>query len=186
MNEQYLGPESDREYIETYLANIRKLDPIEIVTLPDPINLADTNRLATHIDVDKFQSLTRRVIARIEERYRIKVEAVRPERYYTTLPPEPDEIGGFHDRRSLGYQYWYQASFVVMLGRMASKELRTLELLRDFIHDCLHHSTFRSFRRMVRIPAKSPGDAKHRVPEVYREQYGINFRNEARYRNPAS
>jgi|GEM_PF-6845957 len=178
MNEQYFGPESDREYIKTYLANIRKLDPIEIATLPDPISLADTNRLATYIDTCKFQSFACRAIAWIEERYGIKIEAVRPERYYTAQPPGSDEVGGFHDRRSLGYQYWYQASFVVMLGRMVSKELRTLELLRDFIHDCLHHSTFRSFRRTVRIPAKSPGDAKHRVPEVYREQYGINFRNE--------
>lgn len=79
MNEQYLGPESDREYIKTYLANIRKLDPIEIATLPDPVNLADTNRLTTYIDVDKFQSLARQVIARIEKHYGIKVEAVRPD-----------------------------------------------------------------------------------------------------------
>jgi len=27
------------------------------------------------------------------------------------------------------------------------------------------------------MPASSPSAAKHRVPEVYREQYGINFRN---------
>ena len=29
----------------------------------------------------------------------------------------------------------------------------------------------------MRVPACSPSTAKHRVPEVYREQYGINFRN---------
>lgn len=178
MNERYLGPKSDRKYIKTYLAKIRKLDLIEIATLIKPINLADINRLAVYVDVDKFQSLARRFIARIDERHGIEVEAVRPKRCQTTLPPESDGFGGFHDCRSLVYQYWYQASFVIMLGRIVSKKLCALELLRDFIHDCVHHSTFRSFRRIVRIPAKSPDDAKHRVPEVYREQYGINFRNE--------
>lgn len=178
MNEQYLGPDADREYIKTYLASIRKLDPIEILTLPNPINLTDNNRLMTYIDVGRFRDSASRALARLEERYYVKIDAVRPERYYTVLPPEPDTVGGFHDCRSFGYQYWYQASFVVMLGGMMSKKLRTIELLRDFIHDCLHHSTFRSFRRAVRTPAKSPSEAKHRVPEVYREQYGINFRNE--------
>lgn len=178
MNEQYVGQESDREYIKTYLANIRKLDPIEIATLSDPFSLANINRLRAYIDVDRFWSLSQQVMTWIEERYGIKIEAIRPERYYTALPPEEDVIGGFHDHRSFGYQYWYQAGFVVMLGSTVSKEFRTLEMIRDFTHDCLHHSTFRSFRRVVKVPAKSPSDAKHRVPKVYREQYGINFRNE--------
>ncbi|HWA64476.1 MAG TPA: hypothetical protein VG866_01280 [Candidatus Paceibacterota bacterium] len=178
MGEQYLGPDTDQEYIKTHLAAIRKLDPIEITTLPKPFNIADTDRLSTFIDVKMFWSCAISVIARLEQQYGVKIDIVQPERYYTALPPESDATGGFHDQRSLGYQYWYQASFVVMLGKMVSKKLRTVELLRDFVHDCLHHSTFRSFRRAARIPAKSPSEAKHRVPEVYREQYGINFRNE--------
>lgn len=177
MNERYLGPESDRTYIATYLENIRRLGPIEITTLPGSISLADTDRISAIVGIDRFWEAAHRITAVMEERYGIKIDPVRPVRYYTALPPEADAVGGFHDCRSLGYQYWYHASFVVMLGRMISKELRTVELLRDFIHDCLHHSTFRSFRRAVRIPAKSPSDAKHRVPEVYREQYGINFRD---------
>lgn len=178
MNEQYLGPESDREYIKTYLENIRNLDPIEIATLLNPVSLADNNHIRAFVDTDRFWEVSQRIIAGLEERYGITIDPVRPERYYTALPPEVGAVGGFHDHRSLGYQYWYHASFVVMLGGMMSKELRTIELLRDFIHDCLHHSTFRSFKRAVRIPARSPDEAKHRVPEVYREQYGINFRNQ--------
>lgn len=178
MNEQYLGPEVDRAYTAMYLENIRKLDPIEIATLTDPVNLADNDRISAVVDIDKFWEVTQRVITGLKEHYGVGIDPVRPERYYTALPPEVGAVGGFHDHRSLGYQYWYHASFVVMLGGMTSKELRTIELLRNFIHDCLHHSTFRSFRRAIRIPSKSPAEAKNRVPEVYREQYGINFRNQ--------
>lgn len=178
MNEQYLGPEADRAYTATYLENIRKLDPIEIATLTDPVSLADNDRISAVVDVDRFWEVSQRVITGLKEHYGVGIDLVRPERYYTALPPEVGAVGGFHDHRSLGYQYWYHASFVVMLGGMISKELRTIELLRNFTHDCLHHSTCRSFRRAIRIPAKSPGEAKHRVPEVYREQYGINFRNQ--------
>lgn len=42
----------------------------------------------------------------------------------------------------------------------------------------MHHSTFVSFRRVTRLPAKSPEEAKLRAPQIYREQYGINFRNQ--------
>ena len=178
MNEQYLGPESDRVYIATCFESIRNLDPIEIATLPNPVSLANNNSIRAVVNTDRFWEVSQRIIAGLEERYGIRIDPVRPERCYTALPPEVGAVGGFHDHRSLGYQYWYHASFVVMLGGMTSRELRTIELLRNFIHDCLHHSTFRSFRRAVRIPARSPDEAKHRVLEIYREQYGINFRNQ--------
>lgn len=177
MSEQYLGTATDRKYIKIHLANIRKLNPIEIATVSDPINLADIDRLVPHVEIEKFWELIHRTLARLERRYRVKIKKVPQERCYTALSPDPNAIGGFHDHWSLGYQYWYQASFVIMLGEMVSKKLRTAELARSFIHDCIHHSTFRSFRRAIRIPAKSPKIAKHRVPEIYREQYGINFRN---------
>ena len=157
MNEQYLGPEPDRTYIATYLESIRNLDPIEIATLLNPVSLADNNLISAVVDTDRFWEVFQRIIARLEERYGIRIDPVRPERYYTALPPEAGAVGGFHDHRSLGYQYWYHASFVVMLGGMTSKELRTIELLRDFIRDCCitqhsdrseERSEFRHGRRM--------------------------------------
>ncbi|TSC85223.1 MAG: hypothetical protein G01um101417_90 [Parcubacteria group bacterium Gr01-1014_17] len=178
MKEICLGPESDQKYIENYLAGIRALDPVEIATLPEPIKLSDTLRMERFIDVERFWEITQQCIAECERKYAVSITAMQSERYYTAQPPEADSIGGFHDMRSLGYQYWYHASFVLTLNhRLASKKTRTVELTRSFLHDCFHHSTFRSFRRAIRIPSASTAEAKRRIPEIYREQYGINFRN---------
>ncbi len=177
MNEIYLGSSADREYISTYLENIRKVDPIEIVTVNAPINLSEDGRISDFIRVEQFWAVVNDFFALFERTYGIKLTQVHPERYYTALPA-PDALGGFHDPNSLGYQYWYQGSFVVLLNpRRISKRLRTIEFARDFLHDSLHHSTFRSFRRAVRTPAVSPQIAKHRIPEIYMEQYGVNFRD---------
>ncbi len=179
MNETYLGSESDQKYITAYLEKIRQLDPIEIATLPNPICLSDTNRLADIVDVNEFWEIVNRCLVEIERHYSIKVTPIKSDRYYTASPPEEDVVGGFHDFRSLGYQYWYHAAFVVTINKqLVRRNIRTIELVRSFLHDCLHHSTFRSFRRAIRIPAESTKVAKHRVPEVYREQYGVNFRNQ--------
>lgn len=179
MSEVYLGTELDRKYIAEYLANIRRLDPIEITTLPNPISLIDTDSLKKIVDVNRFWEIVNKFLIDFEQQYSVKITPIKSERYYTALSSDSDSIGGFHDPKSFGYQYWYQASFVVLLsGEFVLQGLRTIELARNFLHDCLHHSTFRSFRRAMRVPAKSPICAKHRVPEIYREQYGINFRNQ--------
>jgi hypothetical protein len=178
MKEIYLGSEEDQRYIKTYLANIRQLDPIEIATLPNPITLADP-LLGEVINLDRFRRTVNSALDECEKRYGVRLESLEPERYYTSQPTEDNDMGGFYSPYSLGYQYWYHGAFAVTLNkRIASKELRTLEFIRDFLHDCFHFSTFVSFRRVIRTPAKSPAAAKHCVPEVYREQYGINFRNE--------
>lgn len=178
MKEVYLGPDSDRAYIKTYLENIRKLDPIEITTLPKAICLSN-DRIVEIVHIDQFRSVAYGCLERMRQQYGIDLEPVSEVRYYTAFPPEDATVGGFHDPRSLGYQYWYHASFVVALNnKTISPTIRTLEMVRNFLHDCLHHSTFRSYRRAMRVPAISPSIAKHRVPEVYREQYGINFRNQ--------
>lgn len=177
MKEMYLGTEQDRQYIKTYLGNIRQVDPIEIATLPNPLNLSDP-RIEEVVDIEWFWKIVKQCCTKCEERYAIHIDKLKAKRYYIAQPPDTDATGGFHDIRSLGYQYWYHAAFLVTLNRrLISKELVTIELVRDFLHDCLHHSTFRSFRRAVRLPAASVETAKHQVPEVYREQYGINFRN---------
>lgn len=180
MKEVYLGTEQDQQYIRTYLKNIRQLDPIEIATLPNPINLSSPF-IEEVVDIEWFWTVVIRCLEKCEERYSIHIDPLRPERYYIAQPPKADVIGGFNSPHSLGYQYWYHAVFVVILNQqLVSKKLRTVELARNFLHDCFHHSTLRSFRRAIRLPAVSLEAAKHRVPEVYREQYGINFRNQDR------
>ena len=178
MKEIYLGTEQDQTYIATYLKNIRSLDPIEIATLTKPMRLSDTLRMGQTVESELFLETVRRCIAACEEHYGIHITTVSPERYYTSPPPETDSVGGFHHPNSLGYQYWYHAAFVLTLNQaIVSRKVATLELVRSFLHDCFHHSTFRSFRRAVRLPAMSADAAKNRLPEIYREQYGINFRN---------
>ncbi|OHA32159.1 MAG: hypothetical protein A2928_00505 [Candidatus Taylorbacteria bacterium RIFCSPLOWO2_01_FULL_45_15b] len=177
MKEEYLGTVEDQRYVRTYLENIRRLDPLEIATLPNPFTLADP-RIEEMLDVLRFQRIVSHCIEECQRRYKIRLTPVKTERYYTAEPPESN-LGGFHGLHSLGYQYWYHAAFVVLLDRrLVSKELRTIEMIRNFLHDCFHHSTYRSFRRVIRIPAASANVAKNRVPEVYREQYGINFRDQ--------
>jgi hypothetical protein len=170
--------EHEQQYIKAYLTNIRQLDPIEIVTLPNPIKLSETSRMTQVVDVEHFWEMVNRCLEECTHRYSIDITLIAPERYYIAPPSKANAVGGFHDPKSLGYQYWYHAAFVMTLNEhLASKELRTLELVRNFLHDCFHHSTFRSYRRALRIPAESVAIAKNRIPEVYREQYGINFRD---------
>ena len=179
MREEYLGSGLDKGYIETYLKNIRNLDPVEITTVVNPINLADSDKIDTLVDIKKFWKIVDGCSIELQKRYGVQLTLLQPQRCYVAVPQEQEATGGFHDIRSLGYQYWYQASFAMMLSdKIISRELRTIELARNYLHDCFHHSTFRSFRRALRIPASSSSIAKHRVPEIYREQYGINFRNQ--------
>lgn len=142
MKEVYLGLGADRAYIKSYLENIRSLDPIEITTLPSAICLND-DRIAEIVNMDQFRGVAYGCLEHMRRQYGVDLEQVSEERYYITCPPEDTAVGGFHDPRSLGYQYWYHASFVVALNnRTISPTIRTLEMVRNFLHDCLHHSTF--------------------------------------------
>ena len=179
MNELFIGSAEDRAYVSTYLENIRSVDPIEVATLPNPISLADTEKMGSVIDVGLFWEIVSACEALATERYGFSVTRIAAERYYTASPKKAESIGGFHSPRSLGYQYWMHASFVVTLNPslVMSEAVRTIELARSYLHDCVHHSTFRSYRRALRVPAPSRRAAKDRIPEVYRSQYGISFRN---------
>lgn len=176
--EVYLGKESDRKYMKEYLELIRKVDPVEIATVPNPVKMSELHRNSEVIDSELFASFVDEGLKHIEQKYGVKIEEVPLEKCYIAERSGPNTFGGFHDGKSLGYQYWHEASFTMTLNSsLFSREMRTIELARNYIHDCLHHSTFRSFRRAFRTPAETRTKAKHRTPEIYREQYGINFRD---------
>lgn len=178
VREDFVGTASDRAYIASYLQGIRSLDPLEIATMQNPITLATAQRADPHLDGAFFDQAINNASDEIYADYGMRIEEVSRDRYYTAAPSTVGVIGGFHDERSLGYQYWYHAAFVASLNATEfSSRVRAAELARSYLHDCLHHSTFRSFRRAIRIPAKDVRSAKDRVPEIYREQYGFNFRN---------
>lgn len=178
MNERYIGTAEDQRYIRTYLENIRSIDPLEIATIANPVNLSDSS-IQDMVDIGLFWDIVERCTEECFKQYGVQLHHIERSRYYIAEPPEKTELGGFYDKRCFGYQYWYHAAFSVALNKAVfSKEVSSVELARGFLHDCFHHSTFRSFRRARRVPATSIEAGKRRVPEIYREQYGVNFRNQ--------
>ncbi|MFE2679853.1 hypothetical protein [Streptomyces hygroscopicus] len=75
-------------------------------------------------------------------------------------------FGGFHHPNQ-GYRHLQMRAVITTLGPMATgqperPDLAALDLLRAYAHDCLHYGAYRSYRL--------------RGDEVFRSQYGVNFR----------
>lgn len=86
--------------------------------------------------------------------------------------PDAGFFGGFY-HPDQGYRYLQQIAVTSLSGALSShpvdRILRTLELLRAYAHDTLHHHTYRLF---FPVP-----DGEQTAPRFYRMQYGINFRH---------
>lgn len=175
MQERHLGTAEDVRYIRTHLTALRTVDPIEISTVAKPYRANDLGRV---LDAKLFNTIVTDALQTMSKEARVGIEPI-PRTRYLFGNPEPAAFGGFHDPGSVGYNYWLQAGFSMLLNEtfVPSVQLRTAEAARNYLHDCLHHGTYRTFRRAVRVPALTRELAKARVPEIYREQYGINFRN---------
>jgi len=80
------------------------------------------------------------------------------------------DFGGFH-HHDQGYRYLQQMAITSLLGTFSRDPvdcvLTTLELIRAYAHDTLHHNSYRLFCPLPQTEAGS----------FYRLQYGINFRN---------
>lgn len=131
------------------------------------------------IDYGVFLDIVGQANDYIKRDWSVSYLAIPYDRYLAGLTMDGNGIGGFHDKRSFGYHFYYAAGFVLLLNPIlvSNKFVRTIELARSYLHDCVHHSTFRGFRRKDNFPAKDRRAAKTSLPEIYREQYGINFRN---------
>ena len=181
MTEIYLGSKEDQNYIRGYLENIRQLYPIELFTLPQQVSLEEISKSQGNnlIDGDLFWQLVNKAKNTLQADYHKHFfEVIDPTRYFFGISEKQNAIGGFHSKWSVGYHYFYHAGFVVVLNpvRVQDVRVRTIEAVRSYLHDSLHHSTFRSFRRVILEP-KTREEAKYSVPRVYREQYGFNFRD---------
>jgi hypothetical protein len=86
-------------------------------------------------------------------------------------PPDAGWFGGFY-HADQGYRYLQQIALTSLSGALSRSSidgtLRTLELLRAYVHDALHHATYRLFCPM---PAGVSSDQS-----FYRLQYAMNFR----------
>lgn len=176
MRETFLGGSEEEKFLQTTIAAIRALDPIEIALVSNPTRLSSLEQAGGICDLFLFEHLVRVGLESTRARFGVELALIPFDRYLLASPGA-GEVGGFHDPRSLGYQYWYQAGFVGTLNLdMCSPKLASVELARSYLHDCYHHSTFRSFRRASLPPPPTPAEAKGRLPYIYREQYGLNFR----------
>jgi hypothetical protein len=80
-------------------------------------------------------------------------------------------FGGFYHENQ-GYRYFQQVAITSLTGALSccpvDRILATLELIRAYVHDTLHHNSYRLFFPLPH--GGSPGQS------FYRFQYGINFR----------
>ena len=103
--------------------------------------------------------------AAAEHMRQIGVEPIPPDRFVLYDPQGNDGLG-FHSRFATGFRYLDLVGHAVLVRPLVlSPALCAADALRSYIHDSLHNATFRSFR------IGSSG-------EVFREQYGVNFRRE--------
>jgi hypothetical protein len=96
-----------------------------------------------------------------------------PARMWVGIQARPGTrfFGGFH-QEDQGYRYFQQIAVMSLSGSLSGcsvdRILVTLELIRAYTHDTLHHNSYRLF---VPLPdGGNPGQS------FYRFQYGINFR----------
>ena len=180
LHEIYLGKQEDQIYIREFLKLVRSIDPIEISTVPSFFRLNEKDKLQELIDYNVLINIINQANDIIINKYSDCYHPIAHDRYLIGLVMDDTSIGGFHDAKSFGYHFYYAAGFVLLINPKLVKNrlIRTVELARNYIHDCLHHSTFRSYRRKDKFPAKNKKVAKTSLPELYREQYGINFRNQ--------
>lgn len=180
MKEKYLGSAEDQRFVADYLGLMRLTVPYEMFTTPSTQSLAEIrSSLASSVDIDLFLEITQKCCEVIRNEYSAEFELIPDTRYFIGNV-DGNDLGGFHSRHAVGYHNVFKAGFAIPLSESEFKNrvLRTVELARNYLHDSVHHSTFCSFRRLVRRPLR-PSDAKKTMPEVYREQYGVNFRNAA-------
>lgn len=96
-----------------------------------------------------------------------------PARMWVGVQTQPGSefFGGFYHENQ-GYRYFQQVAITSLSGVLSccpvDRILATLELIRTYVHDTLHHNSYRLFFPLPH--GGSPGQS------FYRFQYGINFR----------
>ncbi len=180
IHEYYQGSEEDIGFIKQYSKSVRSVSPREMCIYKDAVRVAEI--VSSPINTS---SLDRDFLVRCLDffkellpGYSSQLTIFDPTRFYVSEIYEGGEIGGFHSKISLGYQYFFDAAYVGLVNAqiVSDKRLAVYEFMRSFAHDTIHRSTYRSWRRRERHAA-NPSEAKHIVPSVYRYQYGVNFRN---------
>ncbi len=163
-NEYIEGTEEQRRVITSFLEAARQIKPDH---LADHVSLqyATDNQ---SLDID--WALFRKAVSEATEHFKnisFEFNFIPLDRYYVSKPAQGN-IGGFYGAPRGGYFYFNDVGFTTTLDeqQVSSTELRTLELARNYLHDGIHASTYRTFAYK--------DDA---ITPVFRRIYGINIRN---------
>lgn len=177
MAEYFLGQQQVREMIQQQLASYRQT-PEHFVKQSHPlVSFITLERLIHEPEYGSFihQPLLRFALKRLPGYLTILpgCHCFDPERVWVGIaaPVDAGWFGGFHHTNQ-GYRYIQKISLTSLAGAFSlsliSETLRTLELLRAYVHDTLHAATYRLF---CPAPPDTAGDLS-----FYRLQYGMNFR----------
>ena len=162
-NERYIGTPDEVRTIEKFLEDQRREVPSRF---RKHLRLEDAKKdYSLGVDWALFEKITQEA-ERHFKAIDLNFSLMREDRYLVAKAKE-GSIGGFYGRPVGGYYYMNDLAFGTLLSeeKAQSEKLRTLEFARDYLHDSLHSCTFRTFRL----------DAD--IGNVFRHQYGINFRN---------
>jgi len=162
-NERYIGDNKRTKEISAFLKKERQNVPSRFknhITLNNAIENDDLS-----IDWKLFEKATKEA-----EKYFQSIDpnfSLMPHNRYLISQPNAKNIGGFYGRPVGGYYYFNDLGFSTTLDKnvVPNKKLRTLELVRNYLHDSMHSSTYRTFR------------VDYKTGMIFRHQYGINFRN---------
>jgi hypothetical protein len=173
MNEQYRGTADDVAFIKNYLATARASDERSYLgvlrNVPLARVLADSSGHGM-VDVTAFRDVCGYASAALRCRAHEFILLDENRFFVGVREPSDRRPGGFHDPDARGFQYIHNAGRVVAPTaiQMPHLGIRTLEIVRCYLHDSIHAASFRTFRRV-------PEGVSGRFP-IYREQYGFNFR----------
>ncbi|MFM9890957.1 MAG: hypothetical protein ACKVOE_10055 [Rickettsiales bacterium] len=162
-NTTYVGSETERQAIAAAVESQRTQTPAVLANHQTVASEMHSN--AGGIDWALFARITSQA-----ETYFRNIDPhfsmIPTDRYYVTHP-ESGNLGGFFGKPIGGYYYLNDVGFTTYLdaARVPNTTVRTLEFARNYIHDSMPASTFKT----IRI---DPETGKH-----YRHQYGINFRD---------
>ncbi|MGH8906788.1 MAG: hypothetical protein ACRD0K_09790 [Egibacteraceae bacterium] len=169
-NERYLGSAAEVQFIAEYLHTLR-MSPLAPQCPIDSRSLSSVFRSAgVHELVDSQLFLYLITAAQSRLRSCAPTFKLLPlERFYVSTPgSNDDDSGGFHGRHARGFDYIYNFGFAALANprNISHVEIRTLEVARSYLHDSIHASSYRTFRRRYETPDRP----------IYRAQYGVNFR----------
>ncbi|MBK9721960.1 MAG: hypothetical protein IPO78_10145 [Saprospiraceae bacterium] len=158
-NEIYLGTQLDQNKTANYLESLRASTIKGFDNEIKLVDLLDSNYIIT----DLYLEVINKFKETIGELYNI--ELLDPSRYIILLPES--NIGGFYGIPVGGFDHYQALGKTTLLNSEIIKSdfIITMELIRNYLHDCIHYFTYKSYYW------------NEEKCQAVRYQYGLNFRN---------